>query len=140
MNELVTFARANGVDESRRFVGRGAPGVPRKHERITVDTCHEGERWRAIAVHAGSRLAFQQIDSESREAAAEVLTNVRGKPPAIVRVPLLGQLALLRQEAKCQTNQKDARSAERRKEQQRRARRPEDHDAYSTDSPPIDLS
>ena len=85
-------------------------------------------------------MAFQQIDSESRDTADEILPNVRGKPPAIVRVPLLGQLALLRQQAERQTDQEDARSAERREEQQRRARRPEDHVAYFTDSPPVDLS
>ena len=61
-------------------------------------------------------MALQQVDSESRDTADQILPNVCGKPPAIVRMALLGQLALLRQEAKCQTNQEDARSAERREE------------------------
>jgi hypothetical protein len=43
-NEFVTFARANCVDESGRLVGRGGLGIPRKHERIAIDTCYEGER------------------------------------------------------------------------------------------------
>jgi hypothetical protein len=139
LDELVAFAGENSVGESGRLIARGL-GIPRKGQRIAIDTCDEGERRRIVAAHAGGRAAFQKIDTQSGDAAYEILPNVRGKPTAIVGVPLFRQLALLRQEAQRQTDQENARSAKCGEKQQRRARRPEDHGRYSTDSAPSDLS
>jgi hypothetical protein len=49
-------------------------------------------------------MAFEKISAESRDAADEVLPNVGRKPAAIVGAPLLGQLALLGQQAEGQAD------------------------------------
>jgi hypothetical protein len=77
-------------------------------------------------------MAFEQIHSEPRDTADQILPDVSDKPPTIVGMALLGQFALLREQSERQADQEYARRTKRGEKQQRRARGPEDHGGYST--------
>jgi hypothetical protein len=138
LRELRTLTRGDQGDERRRVAARGASFVPRKQERVAIDTRKKGDRPRVAAVDGG--LALEQICSAAREKADQILPTVCGLASAIVRQSLLGQLALLRQQAQRQADHEHTWGAKRGEKQEGRARRPREHAAYCTDSPPGDLS